>query len=128
MFGKWLLESLTRFPRNSFIPGICILLNVTFSYIGYRATKIKKKSIRLILYAIIKFDCSPYFDCFLYFELYFHTQWPLVLMLQSCYACYTTVYLCYSIFLFYPNLSRFSIGSLLPCLHFSGKKANSTYV
>ena len=37
-------------------------------YVCYRATKRKKKFIRLLLYApFIKFDCSLSFDCILYF-------------------------------------------------------------
>ena len=39
-----------------------------YIYIDYRAAKIKKKFIKLILYAtIIKFQCSPSFDSILYF-------------------------------------------------------------
>ena len=78
-----------------------------YIYICYRATKMKKNFLRIILYAsITEFDCSPYplfptsinKNC----ELYFYTQWPLALILQSCYACYTFVYLCYSVLCLLP--------------------------
>ena len=82
------------------------------------------------LYAtIIEFDCSPSFDCILYFitvtymkiESYiFVNSGPLhTTMLESCYTFYTVTYatlFCFCYYVYYADvLSRFSIEPL-PCL------------
>ena len=71
--GHYVWEEVLGGKFNSFFQNFIhpweMFIVECYIYIGYRATKLQKKFIRLaILYAtIIKFDNSPFFDCIIYF-------------------------------------------------------------
>ena len=126
MFGKWFLaESLIHFSRNSFIPGKCLLLNVTF-ILPTELQSDKRNSLDWLYYMQLLSNLTIHLFWLYYLfpnsinehcELYFHTQWPLgyndvtepLWLLQFC--------LFMPLFCFcYPNLLMFTL--LMCYLHF----------
>ena len=65
VFGKF--NSFFHKFIHQFIRGECLLLNIIFLLITELQSFFKKKSLYILYTATIKFDCSPYFNCILYF-------------------------------------------------------------
>ena len=115
IFGNWFLESLIPFSYNPFISGGCLLLNVKFLLATLLQSEVNS------LYAtIIKFHCSPSFDCILHLlNSNIHNNQELYIFSFIAASCtqwhYKTVllYVCYSLLL--PSCA-IHIFYMTPCL------------
>ena len=93
------LESLIHLSKNSFIHGECMFIDESYIFIRYRARV--KKIIICNYYQIWLFtffwlySLFPNENCELY--IFLHSGPLHSMMFQSCYVCYTTVYVCYSV-------------------------------
>ena len=98
IFGNWFLESLIHFSINSFISSsvgnvYCWILY--FYWLQSYRFFFLKKSLYILYTATIKFDCSSYFNCILYFlaihksELWVIFSYIAAPCMQWCYKAVT---------------------------------------